>query len=305
MRLLVPVKSLEEVKILIEKGADALYCGYIEDNKSYSAWDYEEANFEDWSEFKKAIKLSNNKKIPIYCNLDIHKIHNQDELENILERTQKINKLGISGFIVANISLLFSLKKLGFKIILSRHTGVVNPSAVRFFNNYGFCNIMLTEHLYASEIKILKDSSKNTRFYLPMWGIECPTNNIYCLLEQALHWEGFTTGCNVPAKKTIVSRVKKEISTKKDIFKNIDFDSKFRNRCYLCRLYELKNIDYLVIIGTYFNTKQKIEAVQNLKFLIKKLNTVTKNDFTLLCHNIIKKKGIDCKSQRCRHYEEQ
>jgi len=303
MRLLAPVKSLEEVKILIEKGADALYCGYIEDNKSYSAWDYEEANFEDWSEFKKAIKLANNKKIPIYCNLDIHKIHNQGELANILERAQKINKLGITGFIVANISLLFSFKKLGFKVILSRHTGVVNPFAVNFFNNHGFFDIMLTEHLYASEIRILKNSSKNAKFYLPMWGIECPTNNIYCLLEQALHWEGCTTGCNVPAKKTIVSRAKQEIPTKKDIFKNIDFDSKFRNRCYLCRLYELKNIDYLVIIGTYFNTKQKIESVGNLRLIIKKLDTSTKDEFYLLCQSIAKKNGINCNSQRCRHYE--
>ena len=95
------------------------------------------------------------------------------------------------------------------------------------------------------------------------------------------------------------------LRTKKEVSDNIDSDSKFKLRCYLCSPYDLKDNcpDYLVIIGTYLKLPQKLDALKNLKVLIAKKDSCSRAEFYNLARKIAEEQGIKCDKQRCRYYD--
>jgi collagenase-like PrtC family protease len=305
MKILSPLKSSEEVEPLITAGANSFYCGYIHNGKSYSAWDYDAANFKEITDLENAIKIAHKYGVPIYCTFNINRVMAGEELEEIAKRAVKLKGIGISGFIASNLLVISTLKGLGLRIILGSAGGAFNMESIKFYNEIGIYDVILPRYLHPLEVSILKKSSPKTNFYVHVYNIECPTNDIFCLLEDILNWKDFTTGCSVPAKKIFVSKGSLSLKEKKEIIRNIDLCSEFRNRCFLCSIYHLNKIGItsLVILGRSFSLKNKLESVNHLKDLLKGIDKNTWKEFFEKVIKITGSGAINCEGDRCIYYE--
>ena len=159
LKITVPFKKKEEVLPLIEAGADELYCGYLapEWAEKYTSLEFERkgggSNFTDPGELREAVDLAHKKGIPVYLALNGLYVRRQYPL--LLKILAQLNKIDLDAYIVADLGLLLTLRKNGFKREIHVSTGgtVFNSEAARFYKDLGASRIVLDRQVSLASMK--------------------------------------------------------------------------------------------------------------------------------------------------------
>ncbi|MFQ3549454.1 MAG: U32 family peptidase [Armatimonadota bacterium] len=150
--LLAPAGTLERLKWACIYGADAVYFG-LEDFslRSYAG------NFtmEDAQEGIDFLHKHNKKG---YATLNIYPFSN--EYDKLLASAKKLSDIGVDGFIVSDLGVIFELKKLGLKtpIHISTQANTVSSQSVLAYAELGAKRVNLARELSLEQIRDIVNS---------------------------------------------------------------------------------------------------------------------------------------------------
>lgn len=164
MKIVVAATNIEEINVLLDLGADIIYCGVLSkplfDNHVVGGYNHRENtlkyNFKDLHEIVEAISLVHNKGKQI--SFVVNEIgYSKEEINQIKRDIDFLIENGIDYIIVSDISLLLALKnEKRIKIVLSTLSNCFNFRSLCFFEKLGISIAVLPQHLTAKEAISIK-----------------------------------------------------------------------------------------------------------------------------------------------------
>jgi len=306
IRILSPVDKIEEVKQVIEAGADELYCGLLtaDWHNKYIAGSVNrrpggKANFTTIGELKSCVSIARSYDTPIYLTLNEH-YYIKEQYPFILDIVQKATEMGVNALIVSDLALLLTLRqmKVDTKIVISTGGHTFNSEAVRFYQNLGASRIILPRHLSIEEIKDIRVSVKDVELEVFIFNSRCPNIDGFCTFQHGLADESLellhknacmltydiSVGADVDAHMDQVSLERQQI------WQMIHVDD---YPCGACAIYEFKEmgITSLKIVGRGNPTTRKIADVTFIRSLFDFLETEkpTKDQFRKVTRKLYNK----------------
>ncbi|MBU1125255.1 MAG: U32 family peptidase, partial [Candidatus Omnitrophica bacterium] len=149
LKILAPFRGKNEIVPLIESGVDEFYCGYLDPEweVTYSSLEFERkgggSNFTDLQELRASVRLAHRKGVPVF--VTVNGLYVKAQYPLLLKIIKKLKTLDADGFIVADMGVLLTLRKQGFKEQIHISTGgtVFNSEAARFYKDWGASRIIL------------------------------------------------------------------------------------------------------------------------------------------------------------------
>jgi len=317
MKILSPINKADEVEKVIEAGANEIYCGAIYKKllDSYtrlganSALGYTNCDLNDYKELKKAVEIAHSHSVPIFLVLN-NRHYNENQYRFVLESVDEALKLNIDSFIVSDIGLILTLKKLypGIDIHSSVISCVMNSKCVNFYKSLGVKRITLQDGLSVNEISDI--SKKAKKMELEAFSlISTPCQNIEGLCNLTHGINNLISNESIISNNLLsraVNRLPNGLFNQLMKYKRINLgttpcsfkykisqlndDSKYRIKisnigklfqgCAACRLHELSrsSITSIKIRGRSFTTRKKVLYTSYLKKLIDYLNKKPNKD---------------------------
>lgn len=163
LKITVPFREAKEVVLLINAGADELYCGYLspEWERKYTNLEFERkggcSNFTNLNSLKKAVDLAHKRNVPVY--LVLNGLYVKSQYPLLLKIIKQLQSIDFDAFIVADIGLLLTLNKERIKKQIHISTGgtVFNSAAVDFYKNFGARRIIFDRQ---TTIESMEDIAK-------------------------------------------------------------------------------------------------------------------------------------------------
>jgi len=171
LKIASPFREKKEVSLLIEAGADELYCGYLpaEWRIKYTDLEFERkgggrSNFTDLKELRSAVDLAHKKNTPVYLALNGLYVNAQYPL--LLKIIDQVEKIDFDAFIVADIGLLLTLKERNTKKKIHISTGgtAFNSQAVDFYRRFGISRIVLDRQTTLKSMKAISERAPDIEF---------------------------------------------------------------------------------------------------------------------------------------------
>lgn len=187
LKITSPFREKEEVISLIEAGADELYCGYLSPEwaKRYTMLEFERkgpgSNFTDLKELEKAVSLAHKRNTPVY--LALNGLYVREQYPLLLKIVRQLGQIDLDGYIVADIGLLLTLRKKGFKLQIHISTGgtVFNSEAVSFYKNLlGASRIILDRQTTIESMKALSCDNPDIDFEAFIFSTLCVYIDGFC-----------------------------------------------------------------------------------------------------------------------------
>jgi len=316
MKILAPVSHPNEVDALIKAGASQLYCGVLpkEWRNTYTniappnRREYAGANLSSWTQLKEVIIRSSKHKIGVMFTLNTD--YAKSQYPQIIEYAKKAVSLGISGLLVADLSLVYLLKKKNINIPI--YMSVVNPSfnskTIGLFRSMGIKMITLDRHFSLKEIKMIVLSNPGMQFELFVLNAGSKNVDGFCgfchgiselktkkpevIFDSAACYLNYNVKPQGAAKRgslSIAERIKKAFP----------YQYSGRKVCAACYLpYFLEwGINTAKIAGRDFPTEMKIKDIQFIKNLLEyiKNRKVKKEEYFCFTRALFKKiYGFEC-----------
>lgn len=173
--LLIPVGSLEKLKIALHYGADAIYVG----GKNYSL----RANATNFSreELKKACCYvhSLNKKIYVTVNIVMH----DKELNGLLDYLKFLSEIKVDGIIFSDITVLKYVKEnnLDLDLCLSTQMSVTNKEHALFWKKLGVKRVVAARECSKEDIKSIVDTGLSVETFIH--GAMCVSYSGQCVFS--------------------------------------------------------------------------------------------------------------------------
>jgi len=186
LKITAPFKEKKEVVPLIEAGADELYCGYISPEwvKKYTNWEFERkggrSNFTDLQELKEAVDLARQRNTSVSLTLNGLYVNSQYPL--LLRTITDVERIDFDAFIVADLGLLLTLKKMKTKKQIHLSTGgtVFNSEAARFYKKLGVSRIILDRQTSLEAMKSISQDNPNLDFEVFILNTLCVNIDGFC-----------------------------------------------------------------------------------------------------------------------------
>ena len=171
---------------LIEAGADELYCGYISSEwiKKYTNWEFERkgghSNFTDLKELREAVDLAHQRNISVSLTLNGLYVNSQYPL--LLRAITEAERINFDAFIVADLGLLLTLKKMKTKKQIHLSTGgtVFNSEAARFYKKLGISRIILDRQTSLEAMKSISQENPGLDFEVFILSTLCVNIDGFC-----------------------------------------------------------------------------------------------------------------------------
>jgi putative protease len=178
IELLAPAGDLNKLKIALEYGADAVYCGVPDFSLRVRI-----NQFSD-NTLKEAVEYVHARKKKIYVTLNIY-AHNQ-HLEKIKKHIFFLKKLKVDAIIASDPGIILLIQKHwpACEIHLSTQANATNFSAVEFWKKQGVKRIILAREVSLSEIKEIGEKSKNVELEYFVHGAMCMSYSGRCILSK-------------------------------------------------------------------------------------------------------------------------
>jgi len=165
-----PFREEKEVSLLIEAGADELYCGYLpaEWKKKYTDLEFERkgggSNFTDLKELRSAVDLAHKKNTPVHLTLNGLYVNAQYPL--LLKIIDQVETIDFDAFIIADMGLLLTLRERNTKKKIHISTGgtVFNSHAVDFYRRLGASRIVLDRQTTLKSMQALSEGAPDIEF---------------------------------------------------------------------------------------------------------------------------------------------
>jgi putative protease len=204
LKITSPFREKEEVSVLIEAGADELYCGYLSPEwvKRYASLEFERkgprSNFTDLKELRRAVDLAHKKNTPVY--LTLNGLYVREQYPLLLKIVKQLEQIDFDGYIVADIGLLLTLRKNGFKRQMHISTGgtVFNSEAVNFYRSLGASRIILDRQTTLQSIEALSKDNPDIDF------------EVFILNTLCVYIDGFCTFMHIYGRDSMEDISKKD-----------------------------------------------------------------------------------------------
>ncbi len=179
VELLAPAGDLNRLKVALLYGADAVYIG----GKDFSLR-ARSSNF-TVEDIAKAVKEAKkyNAKIYVTCNIIAHN-ENLIESARLKEYIKKLDKIGVTGLIVADLAIANIIKEVSknLEIHISTQLSTINSETVKFLEDYGVDRIVLSRECSLKNIKEIKEKT-NVELEVFIHGGMCMAISGKCLLS--------------------------------------------------------------------------------------------------------------------------
>ncbi|MFZ2226779.1 MAG: U32 family peptidase C-terminal domain-containing protein [Candidatus Moraniibacteriota bacterium] len=224
IELLAPAGDLNKLKIALEYGADAVYCGVPDFSLRVRI-----NQFSD-NTLKEAVEYVHARKKKIYVTLNIY-AHNQ-HLEKIKKHIRYLKKLKVDAIIASDPGIILLIQEYWpeCEIHLSTQANATNFSAVEFWRKQGVKRIILAREVTLQEIKEIGAETKNIELEYFVHGAMCMSYSGRCILSKWMTDRSGNLGdCAQPCRWVYheITGNKKEIKSKqrKERMRRRDFSS--------------------------------------------------------------------------------
>ena len=307
MKLNVPFRTKQEVVPLIDAGADELYCGYLSGQwrKRFTSLEFErkggESNFTDVDELRQAVELAHRRGVPV--SLAINGLYVKNQYDLLLTIVRSLARVDLDAFIVADLGLLLTLRKMGFKKKIHISTGgtVFNTEACRFYKELGAARIILDRQMSLGSMRALARGHPDMEFEAFILNTLCVYIDGFCTF---MHSYGSGSVEDIPIKKSS-KQVPMKLLSVYDLRSRLDaccftysiqaYDVRLKKtvgldrarpgffkqqvdavECGACALYDLKNagVMSLKIVGRQYSPEKRLA---DTKFIRSALHMLGRN----------------------------
>jgi putative protease len=290
LKILSPLSSTKETLAIINRGADEIYCGVIDNDITrkynlpiFNRRPYSQCNLNSISELKDVVNKSHSNGVSVFValNVPIYKDKQFDAAEEIIE---KMILVGIDALIVSDLGLIHFINEKNFNIKthISTCASIYNNFAIEFFKSLGASRVIFPRHISIDEIKNLTSKIEGMEYEILAMNTKCPYDDGYCTFEHNL--SNFTNNADYQGGGCgSIQNVKMHTSKnslKEEHFKNIIYEYKRRKNnlgkvcagCAIAKLTKSKvKIHSLKIVGREFKLEKKLKDIEffvNIRKLI-------------------------------------
>ena len=190
MKILSPVNSADEVRDLVEAGANEFYCGFVPPQwlDKYGICyplnrrpNMSLGNIRSLQELSQIIDYAHN--LGVNVNVTINEHYYVDEQYTLLKPImEELNSLGVDAFIVADVGLILTMRKLNLpqKIIVSGEGMVQNVQTARFYKDLGVSGIVFPREVTIDEIRHIVEQVPDVKYEVYILNERCRFNGGLC-----------------------------------------------------------------------------------------------------------------------------
>lgn len=208
MKILAPINNPKEVKIIIQAGADELYCGVnpLQWSKKYTnvassnRREWSAANLSSFNHLKQVVEIAHKDNIPVY--LTLNALYTDEQYPLIEKFLEQVYRFKIGALIVTDLGLLLKLKQMQTDIKLCISTGgtTFNNLAVEFYKSLGAKRIILPRHLTVEEIGDITSSNPDMEFEVFIMNSGCKNIDGFCTFHHGVKERLHSYKWNLPKK---------------------------------------------------------------------------------------------------------
>lgn len=159
IRIHAPLSHPEETEVLVQAGADTLYCGVL-----WPAWqrrfgpaqapgarEQRTANLAGWGELEQVVRRAHRAGAEV--SLTLNAFYSAAQTEALLAELPRALSCGVDGLIVAEPGLLAELRRRhpGLHLTLGTYAACFNREALAFYRDLGASRVVLPRHLSLAE----------------------------------------------------------------------------------------------------------------------------------------------------------
>ncbi|MCX5700966.1 MAG: U32 family peptidase [Candidatus Omnitrophica bacterium] len=294
MRILSPLRCVDEVKPLSLAGADEFYCGLMHSSQALNDRpNTPDFNFKSAQELKKAVCVAHENNKSVY--LAINNL--APTLNEALTQARIANEINIDGCIVSNLLIIKKIHQSFPKLRLcaSCLTATLNSQELCLLKSLGVRLVHLPRQLGLDDLNALNKNNPGVELSVFALNGMCVNIESFCSLHY-LKKEYF-----IPCHHFKAARVIGDKGFGVESFNALINSPKFS--CAICALRKLKKMGILSlkIEGRGMDLKNKIRSIQLLKEACKLLDEKTSDlVFRGNCRKIFKYYlHEDCKKEYC------
>ena len=302
MKIAAPISSLSEVEMLLQCGADELYCGVntIEWDEHFAGgwWmnrrDPSNANFFRWEDFQEAVNKAHTHDVPVHITLN-SPFYPAGSIRYLMKLVDKlINDLSIDSLIVSDVNLLRRLlgENLPLRIHLSSLGSCLNSRTADYFASLGVCRIILPRQLKLSEIRrLIHESTVPVEFEVFAVNDGCYFEEGFCQTSHALgpfclnNWEISSYGSDDPSvSANIFADRQKELQTymwyQNNCGSSCQEDGLPNGPCSLCWFADFRSwgVAAVKIVGREASFFRKMRSLQLVKAVMDEVRSEASED---------------------------
>jgi len=193
IKLLTPANSPQEIKQLIEAGADELYCGVLSKEwkngytniGSINRREFALSNMKSYRELEKSVKIAHSFDVPIF--LTMNGLYTKEQYPLIINEINKAIDIGVDYFIIADTGLLLKLKELnvGIKVQISTGATIINSKTISFYKKFGADRFTLPRQVTIEEIKNLE--KEDIKLDVFIMNTRCMNEDGFCTFQHGVN----------------------------------------------------------------------------------------------------------------------
>lgn len=167
MKLLAPIREVDELEMLVAAGAEELYCGFVPEEWSGqyqgAVWlNRRAAKGGSFSSYEELARLKNDAQragLPVFITLNAP-YYSGEQLALVSELAQRLSEeIGVDAFIVSDVNLLRTLARAGLKAALhvSSVAATLNSESVLFLHEmFGIRRVILPRSVSLDEVAAIR-----------------------------------------------------------------------------------------------------------------------------------------------------
>jgi U32 family peptidase len=282
MNIVAPIHRKDEVKVLIDAGADEFFLGILTPEWTNKYSDLVPmnkrggfANLKDLDELAEIVKICNNygdskKKISLTLNSPYYSKQQMILVKDLIEKAIKI---GISSFIVTDIFLIEHLVKLGMEVHVSTIAGVLNSEQIKFYKDMGVKRIILSRDLTLNELTKLSMKIKReiADLELEVFVLNDGCRNVdsHCTFLHGIHnWNGNFFPCSLSYTYEFLDS--SDFFLQNQVRNHLKSLEKCSNDCAACNVLQMihSGIEYFKISGRGMTLDKKRSDILFIRDII-------------------------------------
>ncbi|MCK5213787.1 MAG: U32 family peptidase [Candidatus Omnitrophica bacterium] len=208
MKILAPVNKANEVGPVIQAGADELYCGIIPGDwmqkygnvASLNRREWKTANLMRFEELERIVFIAHKHRVPVY--LTLNALYSNEQYPLLLKQLELIKNVPLDALIVADLSLLLSIRDLdlGIDIHLSTGATLFNSNTIEFFEQFGISRVVLPRQLQIEEIRRVSRKKLALKFEVFVLNSGCKNIDGFCTFQHGVKETQHKNFWNLPKK---------------------------------------------------------------------------------------------------------
>lgn len=270
LKIVAPINNYEEIKCVIDYGADEIYFGYLDKewSEKYGAYtgnrrENYEANITDRNYLKRVIHYLNERGIKYAVTMNDRYSNGQyNDLKKVLDILASEN---VENIIVSDIGLIMAITEWGydFKVQISTGGGTFNHLSASFYKSVGnVSRIILPRQLTINEINTIADDSLEYEVF-GIYGKD-PYIDAFCRFHHGINKciSGIgPCGCMRVNEASLIMN-SSSIGTPFKCLNTLYVDG-----CAACALSNMDSsiIGYVKVVGRSAKTQRKLEAIKMMK----------------------------------------